>query len=527
MSRPHGSERLRTRRAPRARLTHLSPRWLLLCAYAVLGVSWVFSDPPFSGPDEAAHYLRALGISQGVLIGPPAPGPPIGLDPLQQETIDATTRGVTVPPGLSPDDYWCEVDDPYLSAACLVHATSNATSIRDASYVGTYEPLPYLPAALALRASLVVHATHHAAGAMRLARLAMLAAWLALLAVAIWMLWDASVGASSLIGLILALTPMVVFLGASVTDSSAEIMASLAFFATLLRIGRDGGRGVSYKIWLLGGFCGVLLALSRPLGPVWIVLDLVVWSAFVRPRLALAALRGGGRLTLISAAVVAAAIAANRYWEMTYEPHTELSLLPAWSNVDVAISQLHRALSDLVGNFGYLTNPLSPTVVWAWALAAAVLVVVAIAIGDLAARVALIGGLIIAFAFPVYFVAASYIYSGYGLQGRHFLPFVVVLPLAAAETLRRRRHRLAPARPRQMLGAVAILAGVLQFVAWWTNAHRYAVGIGGPTWFLPVAQWSPPGGWVPWMLLAGAASLALACCWLPRARPERGPLTQT
>jgi hypothetical protein len=494
----------------------------------VLGVSWVFSDPPFSGPDEAAHFLRAVGISHGVLIGQPAPGPLIGLDPLQQQTIDATTRAVTVPVGLSPDDYWCEVDDPYLSAACLLHPSSNATSVRDASYVGTYEPLPYLPAALALRAALVVDATHHAPGALRLARLAMLAAWLALLAVAIWMLWDASFGASSLIGLILSITPMVVFLGATVTDSSAEIMASLAFFATLLRIGREGGRGVSQRIWLLAGACGFVLALSRPLGPAWVVLDLLVWSLFVGPRVALAALRRGRLATLMSATAVFAAIAAGRYWETTYEPHTTLSLLPSWSNISIALTQLHRALSDLVGNFGYLTNPLSPTVVWAWAIAAALLVVVAIAVGDLPARVALIGGLIIAFAFPIYFVAASYIYTGYGLQGRHFLPFVVVLPLAAAETLRRRSHRVAAARPRQLLlGVVAVLAGVLQFAAWWTNAHRYAVGIGGPTWFLPVAQWSPPGGWVVWMLLAGAASLALAFCWLCPRGSELGSLTQS
>jgi hypothetical protein len=229
----------------------------------------------------------------------------------------------------------------------------------------------------------------------------------------------------------------------------------------------------------------------------------------------------------MSATVVFAAIAANRYWETTYEPRTTLTLLPSWSNVSIALTQFHRALSDLVGNFGYLTNPLSPTAVWAWALAAALLVVVAIAVGDLAARIALIGGLVIAFVFPVYFVAASYIYTGFGLQGRHFLPFVVVLPLAAAETLRRRGRRLAAARPRQLLGLVAVLAGVVQFAAWWTNAHRYAVGIGGPTWFLPVAQWSPPGGWVLWMLLAGAASLTLALCWLRPADSELGPLTQS
>ena len=52
-------------------------------------------------------------------------------------------------------------------------------------------------------------------------------------------------------------------------------------------------------------------------------------------------------------------------------------------------------------------------------------------------------------------------------------------------------------------------AGLVHFVAWYVNARRSAVGTGGPLFFLDDAKWSPAGGWVPWLLLAGLGALAL------------------
>ena len=50
-------------------------RWtaplLLSAGYALLLAAWIFGNPPFAAPDEAGHYLRAIGIGNGQPIGEP------------------------------------------------------------------------------------------------------------------------------------------------------------------------------------------------------------------------------------------------------------------------------------------------------------------------------------------------------------------------------------------------------------------------------------------------------------------------
>jgi hypothetical protein len=44
-------------------------------AYAIIVTAWLMSSRPFAGPDESAHYLRALGIANGQLVGARVPYP--------------------------------------------------------------------------------------------------------------------------------------------------------------------------------------------------------------------------------------------------------------------------------------------------------------------------------------------------------------------------------------------------------------------------------------------------------------------
>jgi hypothetical protein len=38
---------------------------LVLLAWASLLAAWVMTNPPFAAPDEAEHYVRAIGLSEG------------------------------------------------------------------------------------------------------------------------------------------------------------------------------------------------------------------------------------------------------------------------------------------------------------------------------------------------------------------------------------------------------------------------------------------------------------------------------
>jgi hypothetical protein len=132
----------------------------------------------------------------------------------------------------------------------------------------------------------------------------------------------------------------------------------------------------------------------------------------------------------------------------------------------------------------------------AWAIAAAGLLALAAARGTWRERAGLAACAVVAVALTVV-VSVFQLRTGYGAQGRHVLPVLVLAPLWAGEVLRRRPDGLA------WLPAVAgVLWAAGQAVAWLVNARRGAVGTDGSWWFFGAAEWSPPGGWWPWAVLA-------------------------
>jgi hypothetical protein len=484
---------------------------LVISAYAALGLAWAITNAPFAAPDEAAHYLRAVGISDGRLVGTRASDPNPALTPKQRAWTDQATRAVAVPPGLSPGATTpCEAGHPAISAACSDHVAVNRTTAREVTSVGTYEPLPYLlPAA-------VVRVADHAAGADRAARIATFAVWLALLAAAVWMLWDETAAGMSLAGLLVAVTPMVVFIGASLTGSSVEIMSSITFFAALLRLARDPHRA-PLGAFAVAAVSGAVLALSRSPGPGWVALDAIVWAPLAGTAAIVALWRRFRPQLLIAAAVIVAGVGANLYWEATYGPRVVTSLMPPFESLKAGGRELFGALDELVGRFGYLDTPLGAFGVSVWALLSAGLLGAAASAARGRERWALGAAVAISMLGPIYLFAAITRFTGFGLQGRHVLALIVTLPLVAGEVLRRRG-------PAPLSFAVlASGAGAIQLVAWWVNSRRYAVGERGTLWFLSHPHWSPPAGWIVWALVAATAAGTLAVSGVPR-RPLRHPL---
>jgi hypothetical protein len=496
-------------------------RLLVLGWYAVLAVVWAMANPPFAAPDEAAHYLRAVGIGDGSLLGARAhlsgPGLEVKLvtprepTPRQLAWVNQAARAVTVPAGLAPEGFDCEVREPRASAACTRHASSNRAPVREITSVGTYQPFPYLLPAALLRADA------HAAGSLRLARLATVAMWLALLAIAIYALWDDALGPASLSGLLVALTPMVVFVGSSLNGSSLEVMGSIAFFAALLSLVRDRReRRAPTRLLLAAGASGLVLGLSRSTGPLWVLLGLALAALASDPRRLRVLLSRSRRAALAAGACVVLGLVLNRYWEALYGPHASVSLLPGGAALHAGVSSLVHSQAGLIGNFGYLNLPLPDALTVAWWLLALALALVGLRSGERRARRALIAAVALAILVPVYLEAAVLRNTGYGLQPRHFLPFAALLPILAFEAVRRRGW--ARAQARRLFVVLVAATAAMQVWAWWINARRYAVGEHGPLWFLDRAQWSPPLGWAPWLVALVCAGVALTALTAVRER---------
>ncbi len=487
--------------------------FLILAAWTLLLVAWVISNPPFAAPDETDHYTRAVGISQGHLIGKADPAARIGADARQVAWTRQAARLVTMAGSLDPLPYTCATGAGEASAACLGGAAPARAPVTLLTAVGNYQPLPYLLPAAVMRAS------SSAPSALRLARGASALLVLLLLALALFALYDASSPLLSVLGLLLAATPMVLFCGAILNGSGMEIASAIAFLACLLRVMRTPTR----RGWLLAaGAAGAVFALSRPASPLWLVLDLgvlVAWAGARRFGRSIAS----NRAWRIAAGLVIAAVVLNRIWEALYGSHAALDSGQLHAGIVAGVHEWWRALPELVGKFGYINVKLPLALPVIWLLLVALVALVAAAGGSRRERLvlaAMAAGLVL---LPPLFYALFTRPTGFGLQGRQLLPVAVALPLIAGETCYRARARLAPEMIRLLSWLVLPAVGIVQVAACYTNAKRFAVGVPGPVWFLPRASWSPPLGWGIWLGTVLAALLCFIAASLIGAASQRTP----
>jgi hypothetical protein len=491
---------------------------LALIAWALLLGAWAIGNPPFAAPDEADHYIRTVGISEGHLIGGGVSNARIGATATQIAWTAQAARRVSLPTALDPRRFDCLLD--IHSAACsppgahLSHSPVGEVSVL--TTVGNYEPLPYFAPAALLRAG------GSAPGALRLGRIAAALVVLAVLGVATQALLDRASPLLSLLGLVLAVTPMTLFCGASLGGSGLEIAAAIAFLGCLLRLSRPGEAGAA-RWWACAALSGAALALSRAASPLWLALALLVVLAW-NGRRHLTRGWGGRRAACVTAASLALAVALNRTWEATYGSHVSLDARNLRAGLSAGVREWWGALPDLVGKFGYLDVKLPLLVPLAWIVLVLVLSAAAWALATSRERLVLalllLGGLL----GPPIFYALLIRPTGFGLQGRHVLPALVAIPLLAGETLYRHRDRARTQWLKLLAGIVPVAVAALQGAAWYVNATHYASGGSLPAGVPGATRWTPPGGWWPWFGAALLASLCLGAVALTGR--ERRPAAQ-
>jgi hypothetical protein len=450
-------------------------------AYVALVGAWMMASRPFAAPDETAHYLRALTIADGHLAGPRAPntlllaqGP---VSPAGRAWEQGNSRAMSVPAALSPPE-----------AQCLSGRLDRIGSCTESTYTGTYQPLPYLVPALALKM------TGDVKTASWLTRLGSAAPAAALIVLGLVMLWDGM--AWSILGAAIALTPMVLFVSSVLNPSGLEITACFAFLACLLRLTRS--EPSSNVTWLALAVTGVVAILAWQLGPAFVVAGVLMYVALSSRTM----LRRQLRPSLLTLCVLlAAGIGYVVYAVRVPSTHTTIALGHI-SHLHAGVDQLPGVLIQAVGTFGSLTVPLPTAIRVAWWTLAALLIIAALTIGTVRQRLCLLATCAVGLAFPVLFYAFVQSHTGFGMQGRYVLPVLMLAPLLAGEILRGRAvwtSRL----PAAALGLIA----VLQLAAWWSNA-RASAGRPHSTWFVSHAHWAPPAGWAPWVVLT---AIGLVC----------------
>jgi hypothetical protein len=461
----------------------------LLLGLAVLGTAllltaWMAGTQPFQAPDEASHYLRALNLSRGHLLGPKVAYEHPNSTARQLAYVDRDTRAVFVPGGLSPPDVQCR-DGHHDVDGC-----------DEATEVGNYPPLSYLLPAAALKVS------HTARTALWLARIGSALQCGAFLALAFLLLWDGRL--SSLVGLFAAISPMVLFVCSVLNPNGLEIAAGLAFAAGVLRVSRRP-EDVAPWVWISVALSGVVTILAWQLGPVFVVGDLLLLAGLLGVNGIRSLVRGGAGPRWTGGLLVLAGVAWAVYGQTSGLTHTGFGIRPIRATLQQGVTQLDYVLRDSVGNFGSLRVHLPLGIDWLWWLLVAGLVAAALWRCGARERLVLAATVVLALAFPVLFYAWVYRFSGYGLQGRYMLPVLVLIPMLAGELLHRHRGVRSD---RVAVPAVVAVIAVVQGYAWWYDA-RATADARGTIRFYAHAVWSPPLGWGPWIVVAALGAICL------------------
>jgi hypothetical protein len=451
------------------------------------------------------HYLRALGIANGQLLGRKAPYINPALSPEQNRFLSYDTTLIWVPANLRPGNVPCY--DAAEQPPCWA-ATPN----------GNFPPLPYLLPALALKASPDVST------GLWLTRAASALPSLLLILLALAILWDGT--AISVLGLLAAITPMVLFSSSIMNSSGLGITAALALGAAALRIARDRALTPAWVFTALA-VAGSVAILSGPIGPVFAAAFLLLGAVLLGRDGVRELWRGRPRAVILTACTLAVAIILALVWRHFAGTARGLfGISPFFRNLRLGVDQLPGVFRDSLGTFGLLTVPLPQLVYWIGWIFEFGLIVAALCLARARDRVLLVGVTLLAVAFVVLFWAWIDRLTGFGVQGREVLPILAMIPMTAGEAIYRGRHRLLGTRVAHVALAAAVVAiALFQGYAWWINARAMA-GAPGTLLFYKHATWSPPLGWAPWIVLALLAMISFALFAVSELPSERSPSPQ-
>ncbi|MCM3882257.1 DUF2142 domain-containing protein [Frankia sp. R82] len=507
-----------------------------MAGFALLLAAWVGSNAPGFGPDEPANFIKEVGAGTGQWTGVPGrlAHPAFGNQPGATERINWINRNSRVfrlPAGLDPGAAHlpCDLFRNQRSTRCLNRPPTHPPATRALSYVGTYEPYVYaVPGAAMAR-------THTVLGALYTGRAVTAGLVAVLLAVAVAAAWDTRTGPVSITGVLLAASPMVLFLGSVLGTNGIEIAGALALFTLVLRMGRVGPAPA--WTWPAAGLVGALVALSRPTGPAWVLLaPMLGWVLADHRREDHDPKRGGvGRpigsrwgwrvAWLVPAAM---GVAATLVWERAVQPHPRMHRAVAVEGLRQLDVDAQAWLRQWVGVFGWASLPMPEFAYRLWWAAVIVLVGLAFALGSARARLGLVAVLVGAAALAIGLDVLVLRQTRFPVYGRYLLPLAVLVPLTAGELVARRADRLPAGVRRAVQITVPLVVTTVHLVALWADGRRYAVGVDGPRWYLDHAQWTPSGGWTLWAALAGAGGACLLGAVLTglRTGPDRRQQSQ-
>ncbi|WP_456826068.1 DUF2142 domain-containing protein [Cellulomonas sp. P5_E12] len=441
-------------------------------------VAWGLANPLTAAPDEPAHAIKAAAVVRGELLGDRYDPERPGWGYVDVPAVIAYTPSMT-----------CFAFHPDQTAVCqrpVAGAPSVITHVVTTAM--TYNPLYYSVVGLP-------SFFPSGQGSLYLMRLVSAALCAAALAYGFAQALTATRRGWLPTGLLLALTPMVIFLGSSINPAALEVAAGASLWVSLAVLLRsDEPARFRSRIVAIAIMASVFVNL-RGLSPLFLVIiaaAVVLASPLRQTGVILRRRFIWPWIGLVGLATVAA-LAWTRYAGTLGSDgvvhHPELEF---WDAVQVSLGSTSNYVANMIGQFGWMETGLP---IWVYFLVVSVvgaLCALALAVGTWRERLVLVGLALACIVIPVVLHSTQAKYLGIVWQGRYFLPAVVGIPILAAFVLDG-----SPDSPGRRIGRnLCALFGAAwftyQLVAFFINLHRYTFGAGREWFVTPIDEWVPP-----------------------------------
>ncbi len=479
---------------------------------------WAVADPLFAGPDEPAHVVRAVALSHGELTGKHPTQP---LDAKQFRTVKGETLVVRVPEIFGSVVVPCFAHHGDLLPPCLQFRGST----QDAgvpTYTARNPPAYYAVAGIA--------SWVHRAGAFTVYLMRLITAAIAgaLMATAITALRRFAAPAMVAVGLVVAVTPVVLFITGTVNPNATEIAAAIALWVCGLALVRTATESVDRRLVTATGIAAGVLTLSRQVGPLWLgLIALIIAGVADREALHNLARSGWAR---VWALVVAAATLFQLTWDGVVHPLEatrvhNTAVHGSWLDVvEYAAGGVFVGFREMIDTFGWRDTRAPYLTLVFWTVCVGFLVLVALAWVKRRQVVALVGLMAATVAVPIVMQATFYRHEATVWEGRYTLPLAVGIPILAASCLGTTQRGRQLATPR-LLWTVGIVIGSGHVLAFTNNLRRYTAGYSRELQYWLAPQWHPPGLHPLVVTIAYAAAVVAFVWWVLVAVPtaaERG-----
>jgi hypothetical protein len=324
-----------------------------------------------------------------------------------------------------------------------------------------------------------------------------------------------------ILGLALAATPMVFFLGSVVNSSGLECSSATAFWTAGVILFTEHLATPSRGLIAIAAFSAGVFESARALSPFWLGLSAVALLACVSGTQLKSGVRQRSFWFGTAFVVVLGALAV---WWVLAEHATDLyfatnpglpASLPLSTILKTAFERNAFYLPDMVGVFGWFDTyaPVVTYVIWYSLIC---LAIIGAAMRSMRRGIVLIAMFVALLVLPAIIEASHAHTYGYTWSGRDALPFAVGLPILAAATLGSpgKGPQIA-AFAKRVTPCCIIALAIAQFLAFYESVRRYAVGTTGPLFgFLTHPDWQPAISNIGALMLEIAALSALGALFL-------------